>query len=91
MWSFRMLSGIPTFACLKCRYSSYGRHFSQPPLLQAVAEILEQFMRPNDVVVDYSCGANEWVPMVKRWCHRAGFKVGAYLIVRFRMVGRPSV
>lgn len=59
-----------------CRYSSYGRHFSRPQLLQAVAEILEMFLRPNDVIVDFSCGANEFVPLVKRWAARNGLKVG---------------
>ena len=65
------------------RYSSFGRHFSRTPLLQAVAEILEHFLRPNDVVVDYSCGANEFVPLVKRWAHRAGFKVGRNFVMLF--------
>jgi hypothetical protein len=66
------------------RYSSFGRHFSRTQLLQAVAEILEHFLRPNDVVVDYSCGANEFVPLVKRCAHRAGFKVGGCSVMLFR-------
>jgi hypothetical protein len=69
------------------RYSSFGRHFSRTQLLQAVAEILEHFLRPNDVVVDYSCGANEFVPLVKRWAHRAGFKVGGCPVMLF---SRPT-
>ena len=32
-------------------------------------------MRPNDVIVDFSCGANEFVPIVKRWAAAQGLKV----------------
>lgn len=31
------------------RYSSYGRHFSRTPVLQAITNVLVHNLRPNDV------------------------------------------
>lgn len=58
-----------------CRYSSFGRHFSNRQLLYAIANVLEQYMRPYDCIVDFSCGANDFVPIVKDVCFANGYEV----------------
>ncbi|KAK9814428.1 hypothetical protein WJX72_005780 [[Myrmecia] bisecta] len=57
------------------RYTSYGRHFTKTPLLQQVSHRLLDYMRAGDYIVDFSCGANEFVPLVKREALLAGFAV----------------
>ncbi|KAK9794309.1 hypothetical protein WJX73_003070 [Symbiochloris irregularis] len=54
------------------RYTSYGRHFTLTPMLKLLSEQLVPFMDHEDTVVDFSCGANEWVPLMKRECAKHG-------------------
>ncbi len=51
---------------LCCSYTSYGRHFTLPYLLEEVNKYLLPFMLTGDTVVDFSCGYNVWLPMLKR-------------------------
>ncbi len=37
--------------------------------------MLMPFLRANDVVVDFSCGSNEWLHMLKRMCLVDGFAI----------------
>ena len=55
------------------RYTSYGRHFTQPGYLQVVNQRLLPLLRPGDTIVDFSCGENTWVPMLKEMCLRGGW------------------
>ena len=65
------------------RYSSYGRHFTKVDLLRHTAMRLEVFAQTGDVLVDFSCGANKFLPMFKRECLVKGKVVGgrAYDII----------
>ena len=58
--------------CLR-RYTSYGRHFTQPEYLKEVNRRLMPFVRPGDTIVDFSCGENTWMPMLKEMCLRDGW------------------
>ena len=58
-----------------CRYTSYGRHFTKGPQLEAVVQRLQDFLLAGDTVVDFSCGANEFVPMVKETALKSGIEV----------------
>lgn len=60
-------------------YTSYGRHFTLPTLLEEVNRYLMPFLRKHDTVVDFSCGYNVWVPMLKRMCIENGW-VGAPVV-----------
>ncbi|BDA49308.1 probable histone-lysine N-methyltransferase, H3 lysine-36 and H4 lysine-20 specific isoform at N-terminal half [Coccomyxa sp. Obi] len=57
------------------RYTSYGRHFTLPPLLEEVNRYLMPFLRLHDTVVDFSCGYNVWVPMLKCMCLENGWEI----------------
>ena len=57
------------------RYSSYGRHFTKPHLLQTVAQLLIPYLLYGDTVVDFSCGANTFVPAVKEEAFHHGVAV----------------
>jgi len=79
---------LPTFlvhtaTSCGCRYSSYGRHFTKVDLLRFSAKKLEVFAKTGDVIVDFSCGANEFLPMFKRECLSRGKDLGgrAYDII----------
>ena len=55
-----------------CRYTSYGRHFTQDQHLRVLNDFLLPHIHGGDTVVDFSCGANVWVPMLKNMCLEAG-------------------
>ena len=59
-------SGLISVAVGASRYSSYGRHFTKSSHLNKTAELLCYYLRNGDTAVDFSCGANAFVPMVKR-------------------------
>ena len=48
-----------------CRYSSYGRHFTKTDKLTDTARLLCRYLVNGDTVVDFSCGANAFVPIVR--------------------------
>ena len=54
--------------------------------MEMVATRLLDFLRPGDTVVDFSCGSNEFVPMVKKMALGAGIEVfgRAYDIITAR-------
>ena len=58
-----------------CRYSSYGRHFTKQVLLQQVAQILSFYLQDGDTVVDFSCGANAFLPLVKQEGTKQGLSI----------------
>ena len=55
-----------------CRYTSYGRHFTEAGHLEALNEFLLPYLQHQDTIVDFSCGANVWVPMLKTACLQQG-------------------
>ena len=54
------------------RYTSFGRHFTKTELLEKLSTELVKFIDNGDTIVDFSCGANEWVPMMKALCRGHG-------------------
>ena len=58
-----------------CRYSSYGRHFTKLHLLEQVAQLLSFYLHDGDTVVDFSCGANAFVPLVKKEGRKQGLSI----------------
>lgn len=58
-----------------CRYSSYGRHFTKQVLLQRVAQMLTFYLLDGDTLVDFSCGANAFVPLVKQEGRKQGITI----------------
>lgn len=58
-----------------CRYSSYGRHFTKLVLLKQVAQMLSFYLHDGDTVVDFSCGANAFVPLVKQEGAKQGLSI----------------
>ena len=59
-------------AIVRCRYTSYGRHFTQGGHLQALNQFLLPYIREEDTIVDFSCGPNVWGPMLKTACLQQG-------------------
>lgn len=57
------------------RYSSYGRHFTKLVLLKQVAQMLSFYLHDGDTVVDFSCGANAFVPLVKQEGAKQGLSI----------------
>ena len=57
---------------MHCRYTSYGRHFTITEQLRTLSKQLVLFMKHGDTIVDFSCGANEWLPMMKTMCAEMG-------------------
>ena len=53
-----------------CRYTSYGRHFTTKQKLIIVNSVLLPLLLEDDMAVDSSCGANEWVPDLRAACLR---------------------
>lgn len=51
------LKGLP--------YVSYGREFTDLRVVKIIAQRVVHFLRDKDCVVDFSCGPNEFLPMVK--------------------------
>lgn len=41
-------------------------------MLTLVAKKLEVVIHPDDTIVDFSCGSNEFLPIVKEVCRKAG-------------------
>ena len=54
-------------------YTSYGRHFTKPEHMRKLCKRLVPFLLPGDTVVDFSCGSNEFVPLLKRLCAEDGW------------------
>lgn len=50
------------------RYTSYGRHFTRPSILQKVVHQLLDFITDGDLIVDFSCGENTFIREVKKQC-----------------------
>ena len=60
--------------CVRARsYTSYGRHFTKREHMKKLCERLVPFLLPGDTVVDFSCGSNEFVPLLKRLCAEDGW------------------
>eukprot|EP00210_Caulerpa_lentillifera_P008007 g7646.t1 len=71
-------------------YTSFGRHFTKTTILEHVANHLIAYMKPNDLIVDFSCGSNEFLGIIKDFCRHNSFeiRVRAYdLFTPYRMDG----
>ena len=56
------------------KYTSFGRHFTVPARLAQAAARAALFMRHGDTVVDFSSGANDWLPAVAQRAAAAGLR-----------------
>jgi hypothetical protein len=56
------------------KYTSHGRHFTVPARLAQAAARAALFMRHGDTVVDFSAGANDWLPAVAQRAAAAGLR-----------------
>lgn len=54
--------------CNLCRYTSYGRHYTQDSHLRTLSSGLLDYIQSGDNIVDFSSGGNDWVPMLKTMC-----------------------
>lgn len=57
------------------RYTSYGRHFTKEDRLEKLCNLLKPLLRAEDLVVDFSCGSNEFLHMLNRMCIMDGFSI----------------
>ena len=56
------------------RYTSYGRHFTKTPILKHIAQHVIGYLKPGDLVVDFSCGANEFIGIIMDFCKGNNFQ-----------------
>ncbi|CAG9461040.1 unnamed protein product [Pedinophyceae sp. YPF-701] len=70
----RGLTGrLMPYLCTAGRYTSHGRYFTSPKALERITErVVPLFLRSNDVIVDTCCGANHWMPLMKRMAQLVG-------------------
>ena len=59
-----------------CRFTSFGRHFSDGEILNFVADKLVPFLLDGDILIDFSCGRNEFLPLVRQRAAEVGVIVG---------------
>lgn len=57
------------------RYTSYGRHFTNTSILMEIVTRVIPFLAQGDLVVDCSCGANEWLEIMRNTCKLENLEV----------------
>eukprot|EP00899_Mesostigma_viride_P008679 jgi/Mesvir1/17812/Mv25366-RA.4 len=57
---------------LKDRYTPFGRHFTLPNILGKIARHMLPFIRNGDTVVDFCCGANDFLHVLCQLCAATG-------------------
>ena len=62
----------------KQTYSSYGRNFTKQQVLLAIVLKLSPFVRDGDMLIDHSCGTNEWLQVAESELAQQGFKDMSY-------------
>ena len=77
---------------LQSRYTSFGRHFTKPDILRQIAYHAIRHLKPDDLIVDFSCGANEFIRILANFCKGHSLKVILLLVVisyfsRFDLTG----
>jgi len=65
------------------RYTSYGRHFTQPHVLAVCAARMALFLRPGDRCVDTCCGENNWLKAVQDVCGSRNRSIGGVTFQAF--------
>ncbi|CAD7704649.1 unnamed protein product [Ostreobium quekettii] len=60
------------------RYTSYGRHFTIPEVLDEVVRQLLKHIAVDDQVVDFSCGSNAFIALLKTLCEGKEIDFKAY-------------
>lgn len=61
--------------CHGDRYTSFGRHFTKPEIMDRVVERVMEYIADGDIVIDMTCGANTFVPAIKKRAKEKGGKV----------------
>ncbi|XP_021849641.2 protein ENHANCED DOWNY MILDEW 2 [Spinacia oleracea] len=56
------------------RYTSFGRHFTKPEKLQEIADALHWYVKDDDTIVDFCCGANDFSLFMKEKLEKRGRK-----------------
>nr|BAD01751.1 unknown protein [Oryza sativa Japonica Group]BAD03389.1 unknown protein [Oryza sativa Japonica Group]BAG94216.1 unnamed protein product [Oryza sativa Japonica Group] len=54
------------------RYTSFGRHFTKKEKLIEIAEKLHWYVQPGDMIVDFSCGTNDFSQFMKEKLDKVG-------------------
>ncbi|KAL3696213.1 hypothetical protein R1sor_010289 [Riccia sorocarpa] len=64
------------------RYTSYGRHFTNPDKLKEIIERIHWYIDDGDMVVDFCCGSNDFSTLLKekldsvgKKCHYRNFDI----------------
>ncbi|XAR56751.1 Histone-lysine N-methyltransferase [Bertholletia excelsa] len=56
------------------RYTSFGRHFTKVEKLKQIVEVLHYYVQEGDMIVDFSCGANDFSWLMKQKLEETGKK-----------------
>lgn len=56
-------------------YTSFGRHFTKTTVLEHVANHLIAHLQPNNLIVDFSCGSNEFLGIIVDFCRHNNFEI----------------
>ncbi|XP_019092074.1 PREDICTED: protein ENHANCED DOWNY MILDEW 2-like [Camelina sativa] len=56
------------------RYTSFGRHFTNPEKLQQIVDRLHWYAEDGDMIVDFCCGANDFSCLMKTKLEETGKK-----------------
>lgn len=67
---------------LQPTYTSYGRHFTKTSILKHIVHHVIKYMKPNDLVVDFSCGTNEFLGILVDFCKKSSLRVGSMCIIK---------
>lgn len=63
-----MRQSLTPLLCDVARYTSYGRHFTNTGILMEIVTRVIPHLAQGDLVVDCSCGANEWLEIMRNTC-----------------------
>ncbi|KAK9155441.1 hypothetical protein Sjap_002921 [Stephania japonica] len=54
------------------RYTSFGRHFTKVDKLQEIVDKLHWYVKNDDMIVDFACGANDFSWLMKEKLYQVG-------------------
>ncbi|XP_065862485.1 protein ENHANCED DOWNY MILDEW 2 isoform X2 [Euphorbia lathyris] len=56
------------------RYTSFGRHFTKIEKLEKIVDMLHWYIKDEDMIVDFCCGANDFSCLMKKKLEETGKK-----------------
>ncbi|XP_009364644.2 protein ENHANCED DOWNY MILDEW 2-like isoform X2 [Pyrus x bretschneideri] len=54
------------------RYTSFGRHFTKVKKLEQIVDRLHWYVQPGDMIVDFSCGSNDFSILMSKKLEQTG-------------------